>query len=63
MQRFLAFLPGDGQALGAGGESLALIEEDLEWLLTAPAEELWALVRTDASLFLLIATFLQYARC
>lgn len=63
MQRFLTFLPGDGQTLGAGGESLALIEEDIEYLLTVPAEELWALARTDASLFLLVASFLQYARC
>lgn len=62
MQRFLPFLP-DGDSAGAGGEALAVIEDDIEWLLTAPTEELWAVAKSDPSLAMLVATFLQYARC
>ena len=61
MQRFLAYLP-DGEVAGEGGEALALIAEDLAALLTADASELWAVARSDASLGLLIASFLQYAK-
>jgi len=61
MQRFLPFLPdGDG---AAGGEALALIADDLEWLLTVDAAELWAVARADPSLAMLVASFLQYAKC
>ena len=58
MQRFLPFLP-DGE--GAGGEALAVIHDDVQWLLTADAAELWAVA--DSSLATLLGTFLQYARC
>lgn len=61
MQRFLPFLP-DGEAAGEGGEALAIIAEDLEWLLAADAAELWGVARADPSLALLIASFLQYAK-
>lgn len=61
MQRFLAYLP-DADA-GEGGEALALIAEDLEWLLTADAGELWSVARADPSLLLLLASFLQHAKC
>ena len=60
MQRFLPFLP-DGE--GAGGEALAVIHDDVQWLLTADAAELWDVAKADSSLVLLIGTFLQYARC
>ncbi len=61
MQRFLPFLP-DGEAVGAGGEALAIIADDLEWLLSADAGELWGVARSDPSLGMLVASFLQYAK-
>lgn len=61
MQRFLPFLP-DGEAAGEGGEALAVIADDLEWLLSVEAAELWAVARSDPSLALLVASFLQYAK-
>ena len=59
MKRFLPFLP-DGEA--AGGEALAVISDDLEWVLTVDAAELWSVVKADTSLAVLIGTFLQYAK-
>lgn len=60
MQRFLPFLP-DGDS--AGGEAVAVINDDLAWLLAADAGELWSVAKADPSLALLIASFLQYAKC
>eukprot|EP00887_Chlorella_sp_A99_P006091 scaffold22.g6091.t1 len=40
----------------------ALILEDVEWALAADAGELWAVVRADPSLGLLLDTFLRYTR-
>lgn len=62
MQRFLPFCP-DGDAAAAGGEACALILDDLDWLLAADAPELWSVARADPSLSLLLASFLQYAKC
>ena len=60
MQRFLPLLP-DWET-GDGGETLDLIADDLEGLLSSDAASLWAVARDDPSLLLLIASFLQYAK-
>lgn len=53
--RFLPWLPGS--------ESTApIIADDLELLLSSEPDELWGLVRSDASLSVLLTTFLRYAR-
>jgi hypothetical protein len=62
MQRFLPFL-ADGAADGLGGEALAVTLDDVDWLLATPVEEFWAVAKTDPSLGLLLATFLQHAKC
>jgi hypothetical protein len=59
MQRFLPFLP-DGES--AGGEAVVIINDDLSWLLSTDATELWAVAKADPSLVLLLGTFLQYAK-
>lgn len=60
MQRFLPLLP-DWET-GDGGETLDLIADDLEGLLSSDAASLWAVARDDPSLLLLIASFLQFAK-
>lgn len=59
-QQFLPFTPHRGPE---HEDAAVLIAEDLEWTLAAETQELWALMRTDASLTLLLDTFLRYGRC
>ena len=58
MQRLLPYLPnGDAEAAAA----LLIISASLEWLLAADAADLWAAVRSDASVITFLDSFLRAA--
>ena len=57
MQRFLPFVPGGPEA----AEAALLLSQDLEWLLSTDAVELWAVVRSDPSLIAFIESYLRAA--
>jgi activating signal cointegrator complex subunit 2 len=60
MQRFLPFLPSDGDDQ-EGAEALHAIAEDLEALLGAPQPQFWQVVASDSSLRVLLDTYLRHA--
>lgn len=67
MQRFLPFLPPNPGSAGWHDpeyeESLIAIVEELEELLSSDGPTFWAIVQTDASFAVLVATFLKNSKC